>query len=204
MPVDKGHGNALPLLAPTQHTGAHTHGAPWRRDQARPTISRGRVVAYSLPQATGSEGAGGPGFAFRGRTLRLSTRVRVGRRDALFRAPSPRDAEDQLDPAEDPSPGKYRPALLYRAEERAEGMTTTSRHWSRREVVHGLSLTGPAGLVSFRAGAAAAEPPPETTTLRFAQGTHDLCRSAVRGRGAAAGRGVHRRAVHQPRPRRHV
>jgi NitT/TauT family transport system substrate-binding protein len=42
--------------------------------------------------------------------------------------------------------------------------------WSRREVLRGLALTGTAGLVGLRAGAADADPPPETTTLRLFEG----------------------------------
>jgi NitT/TauT family transport system substrate-binding protein len=42
-------------------------------------------------------------------------------------------------------------------------------HWSRRGVLGGMALTGAAGLLGLRPESAAAEPPPETTTLRVAQ-----------------------------------
>ena len=54
-------------------------------------------------------------------------------------------------------------------------MTTTSRHWSRREFVNGLGLTGTASLVGLRAGPAAAEPPPETTTIRLLKAADTIC-----------------------------
>ena len=54
-------------------------------------------------------------------------------------------------------------------------MTTTSRPWSRRDFVNGLSLAGTAGLAGLRAGPAAAEPPPETTTLRVLKGGDTIC-----------------------------
>jgi NitT/TauT family transport system substrate-binding protein len=41
--------------------------------------------------------------------------------------------------------------------------------WTRRAFLGGLALTGTAGLLGRRPGPAAAEPPPETTTLRLAQ-----------------------------------
>ena len=43
-------------------------------------------------------------------------------------------------------------------------------HWSRREFLGGLTLAGAAGLLGLRPDPAAAEPPPETTTLRLPQG----------------------------------
>jgi NitT/TauT family transport system substrate-binding protein len=46
--------------------------------------------------------------------------------------------------------------------ERAEG-------WSRREFLGGLTLTGTAGLIGLHHGWVAAEPPPETTTIRWVQ-----------------------------------
>jgi NitT/TauT family transport system substrate-binding protein len=54
-------------------------------------------------------------------------------------------------------------------------MTTTSRHWSRREFVNGLSLAGTAGLVGLGAGPAAAEPPLETTTIRLVRAGDTIC-----------------------------
>jgi NitT/TauT family transport system substrate-binding protein len=45
-------------------------------------------------------------------------------------------------------------------EQRAQG-------WSRREFLGGLTLAGTAGLLSLHGGQVAAEPPPETTTLRL-------------------------------------
>src|ERR687892_1689527 len=39
--------------------------------------------------------------------------------------------------------------------------------WSRREFLGGLTLAGTAGLLSLKPWVSAAEPPPETTTLRL-------------------------------------
>src|SRR6185369_7699552 len=39
--------------------------------------------------------------------------------------------------------------------------------WSRRGFVRGLTVAGAANLLGMRAGHAAAEPPPETTSLRL-------------------------------------
>jgi len=47
--------------------------------------------------------------------------------------------------------------------------------WSRREVVAGLTLTGTASLLGVRPESARAEPPPETTTLRIAEGRPGIC-----------------------------
>ena len=46
--------------------------------------------------------------------------------------------------------------------------------WSRREFL-GLTLAGTAGLLGLKPEPLAAEPPPETTTLRLAQTNGDLC-----------------------------
>jgi NitT/TauT family transport system substrate-binding protein len=40
---------------------------------------------------------------------------------------------------------------------------------SRRQLLHGLTLTGTAGLLGLRPGSVAAEPPPETTRVRLVQ-----------------------------------
>ena len=42
--------------------------------------------------------------------------------------------------------------------------------WSRRDVLNGFALAGAAGLLGFRPGPVAAEPPPETTTIRLVHG----------------------------------
>ncbi|HEV8714316.1 MAG TPA: ABC transporter substrate-binding protein [Candidatus Binatia bacterium] len=52
---------------------------------------------------------------------------------------------------------------------RAEG-------WSRREFL-GLTLAGTAGLFGLKPEPVAAEPPPETTTLRLVQSPGDLCQA---------------------------
>ena len=44
---------------------------------------------------------------------------------------------------------------------------------SRREFLGGLALAGTAGLLGLKPGLVAAEPPPETTTLRLNQSTED-------------------------------
>ncbi len=46
----------------------------------------------------------------------------------------------------------------------------SGRHWSRREFLSGLTLSGTAGLIGLKPEAAFAEPPPETTRLRIAAG----------------------------------
>jgi NitT/TauT family transport system substrate-binding protein len=46
-------------------------------------------------------------------------------------------------------------------------MSDPRTSWSRREFVEELTLAGSAGLLGMRPGDAAAEPPPETTTLRL-------------------------------------
>ena len=46
--------------------------------------------------------------------------------------------------------------------------------WSRREFL-GVTLVGAAGLLGLRPDLLAAEPPPETTTLRLAGNDYDLC-----------------------------
>jgi NitT/TauT family transport system substrate-binding protein len=46
---------------------------------------------------------------------------------------------------------------------------------SRREFLRGLTLAGTAGLLGLHPGPVAAEPPPETTTLKLIQGTAGAC-----------------------------
>src|SRR5262249_45129459 len=46
--------------------------------------------------------------------------------------------------------------------------------WSRREFL-GLTLAGTAGLLGLKPESLAAEPPPETTTLKLVQSPGDLC-----------------------------
>src|SRR5262249_20968123 len=46
---------------------------------------------------------------------------------------------------------------------------THPARWSRREFLGGLTATGAAGIVGLHPGLVAAEPPPETTTLRLIQ-----------------------------------
>jgi NitT/TauT family transport system substrate-binding protein len=41
--------------------------------------------------------------------------------------------------------------------------------WSRRQFIVGLALTGTAGLLGLKREVAAAEPPPEATTIRLAK-----------------------------------
>ena len=55
-------------------------------------------------------------------------------------------------------------------------MSDRRERWSRRAFVGGLTLTGAASLVGMRAEHAAAEPPPETTTLRLVQSV-SLCQA---------------------------
>src|SRR5262249_22577901 len=47
--------------------------------------------------------------------------------------------------------------------------------WSRREFLGGLVLAGTAGVLGLKPEPRAAEPPPETTTLRLVQAPGDLC-----------------------------
>jgi len=46
-------------------------------------------------------------------------------------------------------------------------MDNRADQWDRRKFLHGLTLAGTAGLVGLRPGLALAEPPPETTRVRF-------------------------------------
>ncbi|HEV8642581.1 MAG TPA: hypothetical protein VGV13_15935 [Methylomirabilota bacterium] len=46
---------------------------------------------------------------------------------------------------------------------------------SRREFLRGLTVAGPATVLASRSERAAAEPPPETTTLRLAQTPFGVC-----------------------------
>jgi NitT/TauT family transport system substrate-binding protein len=48
--------------------------------------------------------------------------------------------------------------------------TPDTRGCSRRRFLRGLTLAGTAGLLGVHPRRAAAEPPPETTTLRLLQG----------------------------------
>ena len=48
--------------------------------------------------------------------------------------------------------------------------------WSRREFLGGITLAGTAGLLGLRPGPAAAEPPPETTTIRLSR-IRSICRA---------------------------
>jgi hypothetical protein len=45
----------------------------------------------------------------------------------------------------------------------------TGSSWTRRRFLGGVTLAGTAGLLGLDAGPVAAEPPPETTTLRLDQ-----------------------------------
>jgi NitT/TauT family transport system substrate-binding protein len=49
------------------------------------------------------------------------------------------------------------------------------RDRTRREFVSGLTLAGTAGLLGVLPGTASAKPPPETTTLRIAEGRPGIC-----------------------------
>ncbi len=74
--------------------------------------------------------------------------------------------------------------------------------WSRREFL-GMTLAGTAGLLGLKPEPLAAEPPPETTTLRLVQiPTRHLRSAAVCGRRVVAERGVHRGAIRQERGNR--
>src|SRR2546427_6998458 len=89
-------------------------------------------------------------------------RVRSGRHYSLLRLAPARGRDDQVESAEDHR-SRHGLALLLRAEEGAEGMI------NRREFLSGLTLAGTAGLLGVRAQPADAEPPPETTRIRFPQ-----------------------------------
>ena len=75
--------------------------------------------------------------------------------------------------------------------------TQHARPFSRRRFLGGLTLAGTAGLLGLHPRPVAAEPPPETTTAQAGPGPRHLCGAPVCGRGAAAGRRVHRGAVRQ-------
>jgi hypothetical protein len=80
--------------------------------------------------------------------------------------------------------------------------------WTRRHFLGGLTLTGASGLLSLHAQPVAAEPPPETTTLRLDQrpslcsapkyvhvssaghGTQDDIRTHVAGQGLRSDAGL--------------
>jgi ABC-type nitrate/sulfonate/bicarbonate transport system substrate-binding protein len=53
--------------------------------------------------------------------------------------------------------------------------TLGGRPWSRREFLGGATLGGAAGLIGLWPPAAAAEPPPETTRIRFRGWTGSIC-----------------------------
>ena len=56
-------------------------------------------------------------------------------------------------------------------------MNRRAMGWSRREFLGGLVLAGAAGLLVLKPESVAAEPPPETTTLRLVQTPGDLCQA---------------------------
>src|SRR5262252_6432094 len=78
---------------------------------------------------------------------------------ALLRAAPARGRDDQVEPAEDHRPG-HRLALPQRAQEGAEGMR-------RREFLRTTAVGAAIGCSITRPRSTAAEPPPETTTVRI-------------------------------------
>jgi NitT/TauT family transport system substrate-binding protein len=54
-----------------------------------------------------------------------------------------------------------------------------ARQFSRRRFLRGVTLVGTAGLLSLHPRSAAAEPPPETTTLRLAYHSRSLCHAPL-------------------------
>ena len=66
---------------------------------------------------------------------------------------------------------------------------------SRRDFVATLSLAGAAGAARQPRRRCADEGPPETTTIRLPQGSGICVAPALRRRGAAARRGLHRRPL---------
>src|SRR5215831_8398869 len=100
-------------------------------------------------------------------TLRAMARVQPRRDHALLLAPPPRGGVHQDEPAEDHCP-EHRLALHHRAQERNEVM-------NRREFLARTALATGAGLLGAKPSpVAAAEPPPETTTIRLI-GRPDAC-----------------------------
>ncbi len=57
--------------------------------------------------------------------------------------------------------------------------TQHARPFSRRRFLGGVTLMGTAGLLSLHPRSAAAEPPPETTTLRLAYHSRSLCHAPL-------------------------
>jgi NitT/TauT family transport system substrate-binding protein len=58
-------------------------------------------------------------------------------------------------------------------------MSDRARSWSRREFVSGLTLAGTAGLLAMRPEPGAAEPRPETTTLRLITRPANICQAPL-------------------------
>src|SRR6185436_9359072 len=117
------------------------------------THGRRRIYAAIRLCAAGSEG----------NPVHEMARLRSRGHHALLFAATGRGRDDQVEPAEDHLAGD-RLALLARAQEGAEDM---SRAWSRRRFMSAASAAGTGALLGLRPGAAAAEPPPETTRLRI-------------------------------------
>src|ERR671931_306591 len=57
--------------------------------------------------------------------------------------------------------------------------TQHTQRFSRRRFLRGLTLVGSVGLLGVRPRPLAAEPPPETTTLRLAYHSHSLCHAPL-------------------------
>ena len=57
--------------------------------------------------------------------------------------------------------------------------TQHARQFSRRRFLGGVTLVGTAGLLSLHSMSVAAEPPPETTTLRLAYHSRSLCHAPL-------------------------
>src|SRR2546426_7513 len=120
----------------------------------RPIARRQGIHGAGAVRVRSSDPAGSPVWEM--------ARVRSGRHYSLLRLAPARGRDDQVESAEDHR-SRHGLALLLRAEEGAEGMI------NRREFLSGLTLAGTAGLLGVRAQPADAEPPPETTRIRFPQ-----------------------------------